>query len=122
MFIKLLKQTDMVIVDLLCIPDGASFNDWYELYKEGIVVFDSSRGGIKPFIIDEDKVSLVDFQSMDEEEMNKFGEAFNNIVRRRQEEFIEGTSIMRKNTEELIKYLKKINDEVEGKTDAHENE
>jgi hypothetical protein len=29
---------------------------------------------------------------------------------------------MRKNTEELIKYLKKINDEVEGKTDAHENE
>lgn len=110
----------MIIVDLLCIPDGASFNDWYELYKEGIVVFDSSRGGIKPFIIDEDKVSLVDLQSMDEEEMNRFGEAFNNIVRRREKEFIEETSIMRKNTEELIKYLKKINDEVEGKTVSDE--
>lgn len=118
----------MILFDIRSMVDGLDIKAWYELmHKENICLYDSKAGPDKPlppFAVDDkvnsDYVVLIDVRTMTDEELKVLNEAVTNIAKDRYEQNEEARMILRQNNERLIKYLKNINDETEGKNARNE--
>lgn len=67
-----------LVLDLQSIPDGLSLDQFYNIMRNsGIVIWDSTRGGIKPDLIEEKDLTLMDVGFLSEEE---FREKFENLM------------------------------------------
>lgn len=67
-----------LIMDMQSLPEGLQLDQFYNIIKNsGIVVWDSTQGGIEPKIIFEKELHLMDVGFLSKEQFN---EKFENII------------------------------------------
>lgn len=98
----------MIIYDICSFPSGLNFDVWYDLFLKKIIFYDSTMGK-EPVSIDGDDVSLIDMNSMKEEELEKVAEIIKELNEEYLEKQLEQSDVIRNNNSKLIKYFQKIN-------------
>lgn len=100
----------MLIFDINSFPKGLQFNIWLDFYNKGIVIYDSTIGN-GPIKYDDNELSLIDINTVNNEELQKISDFVEAKLKEDSMERIESVKTLRENNKKLIDYLKKINNE-----------
>lgn len=100
----------MLIFDINSFPEGLNFSVWLDFIHQKILLYDS-RIGETPLKYDDDEISLIDINTMDNDELQKVSDLVEKKLKEDNENRIESTKTLRENNQKLINYLKKVNDE-----------
>ena len=101
----------MVLFDISSFPKGMDLYSWFDLYKQGLVLYDSTIGNPPLKIIDKEDIALVDINSMANEDLIVVAEHINKLNEKLDKKNKEERDVVYENNQKLIKYLNTINNE-----------
>jgi len=113
----------MLIFDINSMVEGLNTDSWFELLtKQNLCIYDGQgKSGtcLPPFVVDDrasvEYVAIIDVKTMSQEQLDVLNKAIRNLAEDKYKQNEEAKLLLQQNNERLIKYLKDLNDEVEGK-------
>jgi hypothetical protein len=100
----------MLIFDINSFPKGLNLSVWMEMHNKGIALYDSLSGK-EPLKIDDQELSLIDINTVDNEELQKISDFVEAKLKEDNLQKIESVKTLRENNKKLIDYLKRVNNE-----------